>query len=485
MTKKTTKEILASVQKEEYEEYFKTHTLAELYEHFEISEGVHYKLKAFWSIPNKTLEDVENTNLRKYGAKNPFQVEEFKTKIRATNKARYGNEVFVCTDEFKSKAKQTCNERYGVDHYTQTEEFQDKLKATSLERYGEEFYARTVTAKQHVLDLYGGASPFCRPEIREKAKQTKIDRYGSTAYNNREQAKLTCQERYGYDYYTQRPEFKAELETILAEKYDDPHYNNQAQSCETKLLKYNDPYYNNPEKAAQTNLIRYGDTSYCRAQKDEFIQKAVVTNQQKYGVDFYCQTDEAKVRNKQTCIKLYGVDNAAKNSAVIAKVDKTNLERYGVRRYAQTPEFLEKNYITKKRNKSFNSSKPEDSLFAELCQIFGNSNILRQYKDKRYPFACDFYIPPIDMFIELNLFWTHGGHPFNAESADDLATLALWASKSTDKNMYKGAVKVWTKTDPEKQNIAKINNLNYIMLYSKQEVDDFILKLKDTYSNEQ
>lgn len=47
-----------------------------------------------------------------------------------------------------------------------------------------------------------------------------------------------------------------------------------------------------------------------------------------------------------------------------------------------------------------------------LVFVFGNSNVCPQYTSERYPFLCDFYIKPLDLYIELNLYWTHGGHFF-------------------------------------------------------------------------
>jgi hypothetical protein len=52
------------------------------------------------------------------------------------------------------------------------------------------------------------------------------------------------------------------------------------------------------------------------------------------------------------------------------------------------------------KNNSFNSSKPEDEIFNILFSLYG-SHVKRNYKkDKRYNFACDFYIDLFDMFIE-------------------------------------------------------------------------------------
>lgn len=64
---------------------------------------------------------------------------------------------------------------------------------------------------------------------------------------------------------------------------------------------------------------------------------------------------------------------------------------------------LKKSYNTKKQNNSFNTSSPEDYYYTLLVEKYGANNILRQYSEERYPFACDFYVAPEDLFIELNL----------------------------------------------------------------------------------
>ena len=39
-------------------------------------------------------------------------------------------------------------------------------------------------------------------------------------------------------------------------------------------------------------------------------------------------------------------------------------------------------------------------------------------KYDRYPFACDFYISSLDLFIECNYHWTHGGKPYEGTEDD-------------------------------------------------------------------
>lgn len=68
-------------------------------------------------------------------------------------------------------------------------------------------------------------------------------------------------------------------------------------------------------------------------------------------------------------------------------------------------------------------------MYTLLCNIFNVDDIIRQYSDNRYPFCCDFYLKSLDLFIELNFHWTHGGHPFDENSQADQEKLAYIRSK--------------------------------------------------------
>ena len=125
---------------------------------------------------------------------------------------------------------------------------------------------------------------------------------------------------------------------------------------------------------------------------------------------------------------------------------------------------------TKSKNHSFNISTPEERYYSYLCNIYGESDIIRQYSDERYPFACDFYIKSKDMFIELNLTWTHGGKLFDKDNQADINKLALWEEKAKTSRYYKQAVYTWTNLDVRKMNIALENKLNYKVYYSEEEM---------------
>lgn len=133
-------------------------------------------------------------------------------------------------------------------------------------------------------------------------------------------------------------------------------------------------------------------------------------------------------------------------------------------------EILEKAYSTKKVNKSFNSSKPENAYYNYLISKYSENDIIRQYKDERYPHACDFYIRSLDLFIELNIDWTHGGHPFNPENPTDINKLAVWQEKAKKSKFYQKAIETWTKLDVQKFKDAKYHNLNYKVYYTEMEL---------------
>ena len=66
-------------------------------------------------------------------------------------------------------------------------------------------------------------------------------------------------------------------------------------------------------------------------------------------------------------------------------------------------------------------------MYKMLCTKYGTENVKRQYRDKnRYPFRCDFYIEGEDLFIELNLHWTHGGMPFENDNPECIKKLNEW-----------------------------------------------------------
>lgn len=124
-----------------------------------------------------------------------------------------------------------------------------------------------------------------------------------------------------------------------------------------------------------------------------------------------------------------------------------------------------KKYLTHKLNKSFNTSKDEEDLYKSLLEEYKSKTILRQYKDDRYPYYCDFYVVEDDLFIELNAHWTHGGMPYDPEDETCKNQLLLWEEKAKSSKFYLQAIDTWTVRDVNKLTTARKNNLNYKVIY--------------------
>lgn len=153
------------------------------------------------------------------------------------------------------------------------------------------------------------------------------------------------------------------------------------------------------------------------------------------------------------------------------KLEQTCLNKYGVDSYAKTEDYLKKRNETHKKNNSFNASRPEDRYYEFLVAKYGEENVARQYFDSvRYPFNCDFYVKPLDLFIELNLNWTHGGERFNPGSYLCRIKLADWKEKAKTSYCYQNAIDTWTIRDIAKFKIAEENKLNYRVYYTEEEL---------------
>jgi hypothetical protein len=248
-------------------------------------------------------------------------------------------------------------------------------------------------------------------------------------------SKQTCLNMYGVDNPAKSDIIKEKVKQKCLNKYGVEY------SLQSKFVR---------DKGKQTCLDRYGVDS---SNKDKKIKNKIKqTFLKRYGVNSFSKTEEYKSKCKNTCIKNYGVDNYSKT------------DEYKNRMKLQSNEIRQKVYLTKKKNNSFHTSKPEEKVFELLKEKYGN--VIRQYKNFRYPFCCDFYIPEKDLFIELNLFWSHGKKPFE-NTKEDLEKLNKWKNKNT--KFYNNAIGIWTIKDIYKRQIAKQNNLNYLEFFNFNE----------------
>ena len=114
----------------------------------------------------------------------------------------------------------------------------------------------------------------------------------------------------------------------------------------------------------------------------------------------------------------------------------------------------------------------------EQIALSEEDDIKRQYKSKLYPFACDFYIKSLDLYIECNGHWSHGWYnnkclgSFDKDNPEHIKILELYKNKNT--KYYRNVIKVWTDLDVRKLETFKKNKLNYKIFWNLKEVEDWI-----------
>ena len=327
------------------------------------------------------------------------------------------------------KYKNTCIDRYGVEHVCKLDEVKDKIASTNISKYG---YA--CSAKND--------------DVKKKAKLTKLEKYGDENYNNLEKHKATCLRRYGDENYTNR------------EKYIDTCINKYGvtNTFANKEIK---------EKIRHTNKIKYGEEVYVNS--DDYKIKNRNTLLDKYGVTNIFKSEVVRNTINNTILHKYGVSNISQNKEIQQKrvntTKNTLIEKYGVDWVSKIPgvanKIYERGYKTKLKNGTLNTSKIEDKIKEYL--INNNIEFKQQYKSEVYPYNCDFYFPSKDLYIEIQAHWTHGGHPYNENDAEDINIVEKWKNRNT--KYFNNAIQTWTIRDVKKRKIATENNLNYIEIF--------------------
>lgn len=239
------------------------------------------------------------------------------------------------------------------------------------------------------------------------------------------------------------------------------------------------------EKIKQTNLDRYGVDN--PAKSKEVLEKTKQTNLDRFGVEWVPQNKEIKQKQIDTLYKNFNVTSPCKSEIIKQKIKNTCQEKYNVDSTLQLDWVREKTYkaaytkdarqkAAKTMRMKGNRSKLEDYL--ETLLLTYDIKYETEYKEERYPYFCDFYLPDTDTFIEINGYWTHNDHLFDKNNKEDLNTLKMWEEKANNgSKQYKVAINIWSKVDIEKYNCAKNNNLNYVILWNKNDIDEYISTL--------
>lgn len=378
-------------------------------------------------------------------------------------------------DNFITKAKEKYNNKYD---YSKVQYVNRSTPVTIIcPEHGE--YIRTPG-----YHLRGGDCPVCakarqlagcrKPmsaEAKEKRRQTNLKKYGATTFAGSKQAKdlyekgrgpwsknartkaaRTCEERFGAKTWAE-----SDIGIAIAKK-----------NCEDENVR------KQMSERAKSNIAR---------------QHYSETTQKHYGSNHWTQSEQGK----QKLHDMFSTDeerkarsDRMKSIEVQSKIRATSIERYGVPYYWQSDDgkkrlkvllnnkaVQDKIIATKKLRGTLNSSKPERIVHQMLVDKFGEDDIESQYHtDKRYPFACDFYIKSLDLFIELNLSWLHGFHWFDENNEADVRRLKEMSEKADGgKPLYKRAIYIWTFDDLRKREIAIKNNLNYLVFWNNNLCD--------------
>ena len=302
------------------------------------------------------------------------------------------------------------------------------------------------------LKKYGVKYVVQSKEVKEKSKQTCLKKYGVTNGGGSKQAlekiKETIKEKYGTEFFYQSNHFK--------------------------------------EKSKQTCLKKYGVTN--GGGSKQALEKIKETNLKRRGVEYVFQDKGIREKMRESLIKKYGVDHNLKSKEIQEIIKQTNLKLYGCENPMQNEAIIQKGIDTKRKNHTFNVSKPEEELYLYIKEKI--PSVIRQYQDYRYSWSdklnrihhylCDFYIPELDLFIEFNGFPCHGPHSYNPDSKEDQELVEKWKLSYKDGKhpLYKRMINGWTISDVKKRKIAKENNLNYYEFWTLEEAKKFIDNLK-------
>lgn len=340
---------------------------------------------------------------------------------------------------------------------------------------------RKVNMRQGMLDKYGVDNVFKLEEFQQAAAQTRIDKYGA-AYTLDPASSLSEGARETFRENMQDAEFRQssldKRQATMQEKYGVSHSMQHADFLKKGIAV-------RAANRLAAGKVTHRSKPYDLWTKEDFAArhaKYVATSIDRYGVSHHSKTEV----HKQTMAAFFDGLSPAERQAMKDKRVNTSIDRHGVPYYTQTPqarmaqsdrmldaEHQDRVNESKRRNETFNTSKPEFGGYELLVAYFGTDDVQVQYKDDRYPYRCDFYIPSRDLFIEMNGSWTHGPHWYGSNPELDSVLLDQWKKKDTA--YYDAAVKQWTISDVKKRASARSGELNYLTVWGMGALDELKL----------
>lgn len=205
------------------------------------------------------------------------------------------------------------------------------------------------------------------------------------------------------------------------------------------------------------------------------------TCMERYGTMHAFQAESVKANIAKTNLERYGVEHTLASPEIRDRIAKTNLERYGSENVFGSKEIQERIRQTMQERYGVNHSiqlvneKSNIEKYFECVLKMHNIPYEYSYKCDKYPFYCDFYLPEQDCFVEINAFFTHGTHWFDENNDDDLHELKkLQHAYECGDDFAHRKIHGWTVRDVLKRNTAKQNNLNYVVLWNYDDIDEWV-----------
>lgn len=267
--------------------------------------------------------------------------------------------------------------------------------------------------------------------------------------------------------------------TYYIKKYKLQKTNEEIQQSRSQQWQNSSKEY----KINRSRAIKEGFNNRTEEQKQQFKQKIkdYMSNQTKEQKQKRIEKFKNTWNNRteaQILLRKKRISESLNNRTIEQKqqaIEKFKIsyhEQWLQKSQEQKDREISKMLQTKKIRNNLHTSNQEQVCLNCLKQKF--NKIETHFKDNRYPFLCDFYIPEKDLFVECNFHWTHGKEPFNPNNEEHLIILEKWKEKAQTSKFYEKAIEVWTKRDAKKQNIAKQNNLNYLCFYTLKQFKQWI-----------
>lgn len=198
--------------------------------------------------------------------------------------------------------------------------------------------------------------------------------------------------------------------------------------------------------------------------------------------------------SKRSILAYQNMSESAKiqHSINVGKAQKLKNQKLRDSGYYETDEWLQKSQsiqqkinATKRKNHTFNVSRSENDSYELLLKYFDESDIIRQYHSKEYPFNCDFYIVSLKLYIECHYGQYHQPKmgPFDNTNIEHIKQLQKLKKKfeitpknSRGDNQYGKIIYTWTDLDVRKRKCVEKNALNSKVFYTMKDFKSWLTR---------